>query len=228
VHEVESGTRLVDEAGKTMEQIVTSVKRVTDIMSEIAAASREQSSGIEEVGQAVMQMDQVTQQNAALVEEASAAAESLKEQARNLVQAVAVFKLAEGAQRPVERIIGGRPEASRPQAGTQVDRLWRTRGASPRFNREARERPVEETLSCRRRVAQRSVDVRIFMTKFDNRKWPCRGGGEKKGRGKKRPVFFFGPERTVEKPKIKPGGLGEVYGEDRKFFPRYGITRGRS
>jgi ABC-type transporter Mla subunit MlaD len=98
VHEVESGTRLVDEAGKTMGQIVNSVKRVTDIISEIAAASQEQSSGIEEVNQAITQMDQVTQQNAALVEEASAAAESMKQQAQQLVQAVAVFKLAEDAQ----------------------------------------------------------------------------------------------------------------------------------
>jgi len=96
VHKVEDGTRLVDEAGRTMEQIVASVKRVTDIMSEIAAASQEQRSGIEEVNQAITQMDQVTQQNAALVEEASAAAESMQAQAQQLVQAVAVFKLAEG------------------------------------------------------------------------------------------------------------------------------------
>ena len=116
VHKVEDGTRLVDEAGKTMEQIVASVKRVTDIMGEIAAASQEQSSGIEEVNQAIAQMDQVTQQNAALVEEASAAAESLKEQAQQLVQAAAVFKLAEGAQRPVEAARDARAEASRPQA----------------------------------------------------------------------------------------------------------------
>jgi len=71
-------------------------------MGEIAAASQEQSSGIAEVNQAIVQMDQVTQQNAALVEEASAAAESLEERAQQLVQAVAVFKLAEGAGRPVE------------------------------------------------------------------------------------------------------------------------------
>jgi ABC-type transporter Mla subunit MlaD len=101
VHKVEGGTRLVDEAGKTMDQIVTSVKRMTDIMSEIAAASQEQSSGIEEVNQAITQMDHVTQQNAALVEQAAAAAESLKHQAQSLVQAVAVFKLAEGAQHTV-------------------------------------------------------------------------------------------------------------------------------
>jgi len=116
VHKVESGTRLVDEAGKTMEEIVTSVKRVTDIMAEIAAASQEQSAGIEEVNQAITQMDQVTQQNAALVEEAAAAAESLKEQAQHLVEAVAVFKLAEDGERPVVPVSDAKPEAPRPRA----------------------------------------------------------------------------------------------------------------
>jgi methyl-accepting chemotaxis protein len=94
VDKVGAGTKLVDEAGKTMQEIVTSVKRVTDIMSEITAASQEQSAGIEQVNQAITQMDEVTQQNAALVEEAAAAAESLEEQAQQLTQAVSVFKLA--------------------------------------------------------------------------------------------------------------------------------------
>ena len=93
VDKVGAGTKLVDEAGKTMQEIVASVKRVTDIMSEIMAASQEQSSGIEQVNQAITQMDQVTQQNSALVEEAAAAAESMQEQAGNLAQAVAVFEL---------------------------------------------------------------------------------------------------------------------------------------
>jgi len=96
VEKVGTGTKLVDEAGKTMEEIVSSVKRVTDIMSEITAASQEQSAGIEQVNQAITQMDEVTQQNAALVEEAAAAAESLEEQAQNLAGAVSVFKLAGG------------------------------------------------------------------------------------------------------------------------------------
>jgi len=100
VHKVEDGTRLVDEAGKTMDEIVSSVKRVTDIMAEISAASQEQSSGIEQVNQAVVQMDEVTQQNAALVEEAAAAAESLQEQAQHLTSAVSVFKLAHEARSP--------------------------------------------------------------------------------------------------------------------------------
>ena len=86
--------RLVESAGKTMEDIVGAVKRVTDIMGEISAASQEQSQGVAQVGDAVTQMDQVTQQNAALVEEMAAAASSLKNQANDLVQAVSVFKLS--------------------------------------------------------------------------------------------------------------------------------------
>ncbi|HWI14149.1 MAG TPA: methyl-accepting chemotaxis protein, partial [Burkholderiales bacterium] len=95
VTKVEDGTRLVDEAGKTMDEIVSSVKRVTDIMAEISAASQEQSSGIEQVNQAVTQMDEATQQNAALVEQASAAAETLQEQAQGLAETIAVFKIAD-------------------------------------------------------------------------------------------------------------------------------------
>ena len=98
VNKVEVGTRLVDDAGKTMEEIVNAVKRVTDIMSEIRAASDEQSKGIEQVNQAITQMDEVTQQNAALVEEAAAAAESLEEEAQNLTRSVSVFRLNEGQQ----------------------------------------------------------------------------------------------------------------------------------
>jgi methyl-accepting chemotaxis protein len=93
VEKVEGGTRQVEQAGKTMEEIVTAIKRVNDIMAEIAAASIEQSSGIDQVNQAVTQMDEVTQQNAALVEEAAAAAESLEEQANGLADSVSVFKL---------------------------------------------------------------------------------------------------------------------------------------
>jgi len=93
VQKVEEGSKQVAEAGRTMDEIVDSVKRVTDIMAEIEAASREQTSGIEQINQAITQMDQVTQQNAALVEEAAAAAQSLQEQASGLSQVVSVFKL---------------------------------------------------------------------------------------------------------------------------------------
>ena len=96
VERVEQGTALVDHAGATMTEIVASIKRVTDIMGEISAASTEQSTAVAQVGEAVSQMDHATQQNSALVEESAAAAESLKGQAQQLVQAVAVFKLAHG------------------------------------------------------------------------------------------------------------------------------------
>ena len=98
VGKVQDGSRLVEEAGRTTQDIVTSIKRVTDIMAEISAASLEQSSGIEQVNVAITQMDDVTQQNAALVEEAAAAAESLEEQARQMVGVVARFKLEERAK----------------------------------------------------------------------------------------------------------------------------------
>jgi methyl-accepting chemotaxis protein len=93
VEKADIGTKLVNQAGATMEEIVESVKRVTDIMGEITAASQEQTSGIEQINQAISQMDQVTQQNAALLEEAAAAAASLQDQAGNLSQVVSVFKL---------------------------------------------------------------------------------------------------------------------------------------
>ena len=96
VTKVGAGSQQVERAGATMQEIVASVKRVTDIMGEISAASEEQSSGIDQVNRAVSQMDEVTQQNAALVEEAAAAAGSLQEQAERLVQAVAVFKINAG------------------------------------------------------------------------------------------------------------------------------------
>ena len=93
VQRVEHGSALVDQAGSTMNEVVTSIRRVTDIMGEISAASTEQSQGVSQVGEAVTQMDQATQQNAALVEEMAAAASSLKSQSSELVQTVAVFKL---------------------------------------------------------------------------------------------------------------------------------------
>jgi methyl-accepting chemotaxis protein len=103
VDKVEEGSKQVAEAGRTMDEIVASVKRVTDIMAEITAASQEQTSGIEQVNQAITQMDQVTQQNAALVEEAAAAASSLQEQASSLSQVVSVFRLGQEQQRAPQR-----------------------------------------------------------------------------------------------------------------------------
>lgn len=93
VEKVDTGSKLVDQAGSTMQEVVESIKRVTDIMAEISAASQEQTAGIEQINQAIAQMDEVTQQNASLVEEAAAASEAMQEQAGNLAQAVSVFKL---------------------------------------------------------------------------------------------------------------------------------------
>ena len=113
VGKVGAGSQQVERAGATMQEIVASVKRVTDIMGEISAASEEQSSGIDQVNRAVSQMDEVTQQNAALVEEAAAAAGSLQEQAQRLAEAVAVFKINAGEviEVPAHRLSGQRPSA---------------------------------------------------------------------------------------------------------------------
>jgi methyl-accepting chemotaxis protein len=97
VTQVDAGAKLVEDAGKTMTEVVNSVRRVTDIVSEISSASQEQNVGIEEINRAVVQMDEVTQQNAALVEEAAAAAQSLQDQAEKLADIVSVFKLTESA-----------------------------------------------------------------------------------------------------------------------------------
>ena len=97
VERVQQGTQLVDHAGQTMQEVVAGIRRVSDLVGEITAASVEQSSGVQQVGDAVGQMDQATQQHAALVEQSAAAAESLKQQAAALVQAVGVFQLANGA-----------------------------------------------------------------------------------------------------------------------------------
>ncbi|MBS1187497.1 MAG: methyl-accepting chemotaxis protein [Burkholderiaceae bacterium] len=104
VGKVETGSKLVEQAGGTMQEVVDSVKRVNDIICEITAASREQSDGIEQINLAVIQMDQVTQQNAALVEEAAAAAEALQDQASSLTNAVSAFKLGALGHAPQEAI----------------------------------------------------------------------------------------------------------------------------
>ena len=96
VDKVDTGSKLVFEAGATMQEIVSSVARVTDIMAEIMTASQEQSAGIEQVSEAIGQMDQLTQENAALVDQAASAAASLQQQAGNLVRGISVFKLGDG------------------------------------------------------------------------------------------------------------------------------------
>jgi methyl-accepting chemotaxis protein len=115
VQKVETGSALVDQAGHTMNEIVQGIAQVTSIMGEITSASAEQSAGIEQVNQAITEMDQVTQQNAALVEEASAAAEAMQEQAAGLSQVVSVFKLDGMAQVTAARpVVRPAPPARRP------------------------------------------------------------------------------------------------------------------
>jgi methyl-accepting chemotaxis protein len=136
VERVTDGTKLVETAGETMAEIVSSVKRVTDIVSEIAAASQEQLSGIEQVSRAVIQMDQVVQQNAALVEESAAAAENLAGQAESLVDSVTRFKLNGAGERvPAQvavkaaKVLASGPKL--PPAEGALSRIERRRATAP-------------------------------------------------------------------------------------------------
>jgi methyl-accepting chemotaxis protein len=113
---VETGSKLVTSAGQTMEEIVVSVKRVTDIMAEISAASQEQSRGIDQVNTAVSQMDKMTQQNAALVEEAAAAAKSMEEQTEELSRIVSAFQIGAAAPAPVAQRSPAAPRAAKTAA----------------------------------------------------------------------------------------------------------------
>ncbi|HTN65495.1 MAG TPA: methyl-accepting chemotaxis protein [Burkholderiaceae bacterium] len=116
VHRVDAGSKLADDAGQTMQQIVASVKRVAGYITDITSASREQSAGIEQVNQAITQMDDVTQQNAALVQQAAAAAESLQTQAVKLAQLVDAFKLVAGGSAAQGRFAHGAAPALRLRA----------------------------------------------------------------------------------------------------------------
>ena len=109
VTHVDEGRVLVDQAGNTMQEVVAAIRRVTDIMGEISAASREQSAGVGQIGEAITQMDQVTQQNAALVEEMAAAAASLQTQSHQLVQTVSVFRLQDRPQDGAQQAAGNAP-----------------------------------------------------------------------------------------------------------------------
>ena len=158
VSKVESGSRLVDTAGKTMEEIVQSVKRVTDIMAEISAASQEQRGGIEQVNNAVTQMDKVTQQNAALVEEAAAAAKSMEDQTGAMAEMVGQFMLSEEFERgaPASRHSGkltGNPVVDRSlrSAKEPVSNVSAARSATPRLD-AARKPKIEEEPAPRRKA----------------------------------------------------------------------------
>ncbi|WP_296657240.1 methyl-accepting chemotaxis protein [Paraburkholderia sp.] len=148
VERVDAGTAQVDEAGRTITDVVSAVRRVTDLMGEISAASHEQHTGIEQVSQAVVQMDQVTQQNAALVEQASAAAQSLAEQAGGLRDAVSAFKVADSQI------------AGRNVAGTTSHR---TGGSSPKATISAAPRAASKPAAkhaAGKGVAEQSVEER--------------------------------------------------------------------
>ncbi len=127
VEKVEAGTRLADAAGKTMNEIVDSVKRVTDLIAEIAAASQEQSSGIGQVNMAVTQMEQVVQQNASLVEEATAATESMKDQAATLLQSVSRFKLDDERAGGYANVHPREKHAAAPVTAKRAPRKWAER-----------------------------------------------------------------------------------------------------
>ncbi|MFY3997641.1 methyl-accepting chemotaxis protein [Achromobacter xylosoxidans] len=145
VSKVGAGSQQVERAGATMQEIVASVKRVTDIMGEISAASEEQSSGIDQVNRAVSQMDEVTQQNAALVEEAAAAAGSLQEQAQRLAEAVAVFKINAGDVIEVPaRQLAQQHSAPRVAAAQTEAQVSAARTAKPAAQAAAKPEPAAE------------------------------------------------------------------------------------
>lgn len=126
VSKIASGNQLVVKSGETMAEVVTSIKRVNDIMSEIAAASAEQACGIEEVSRAVVQMDEMTQQNAALVEEAAAAADSLRQQSAQLNERVSVFNVGRGLTAEQQQI------AALPQSFSRQQRITSAANHAPR------------------------------------------------------------------------------------------------
>lgn len=147
VEKVEEGTRLVDESGKSLEEIVNSVKKVSDIVAEIAAASQEQSSGIEQVNKAVMQMDEMTQQNAALVEEAAAASESLDEQTnslRTLMEYFTVDDAEKADESPIAKLKRNQESPAGKPAPASMNRATRANAgeAARPVNRRKQTRPA--------------------------------------------------------------------------------------
>jgi len=144
VQKVEAGSELVNQAGTTMSEIVTSITRVTDIMAEISSASNEQSDGIEQVNTAITQMDQVTQQNAALVEESAAAAESLQNQAAQLSDVVSVFKIHAASTRAA---VAPTPARRAVTAATSAPAKVAPRLAAAAGARPAPKQPAKQTVA---------------------------------------------------------------------------------
>jgi len=152
VEKIGRGSKLVGEAGVTMEEVVDSVKRVTDIMSDIAAASAEQSAGIEQVNLSIIEMDGMTQQNAALVEQAAAAFQSLQDQAAELQRVVSIFKLEEG----MEAAVTAAPVA--PAAATAVaTRAVAARPARPQLKKPANPAPARPAAAANKSPSSKKV-----------------------------------------------------------------------
>jgi methyl-accepting chemotaxis protein len=161
VSKVDTGSKLVNEAGTTMDEVVASIRRVTDIMGEITAASAEQSAGIEQVNLAITEMDNTTQQNAALVEEAAAAAQSLQDQAAMLLKAVGVFKvsgnaLASAAPVPVRAAVAA------PKKEVKAARPAVASSPAPRLARQEAERLPAQAVKRREPVAASGDDWEEF------------------------------------------------------------------
>ncbi|MCA8092211.1 methyl-accepting chemotaxis protein [Burkholderia anthina] len=164
VDRIRTGSALVDEAGRTMSDVIGAVQRVTDIMGEIAAASEEQSGGIDQVARAVAQMDEVTQQNAALVEEAAAAAQSLDEQAARLRQTVSVFRIDDEAVRPAAGVAAARQA---PRAMPAAPAAVSAATPAPATARDGRDAPAKRTAipaSARQPVAASTVPAPVAAT----------------------------------------------------------------
>jgi methyl-accepting chemotaxis protein len=154
VEKIGRGSKLVGQAGETMDEVVASVKRVTDIMSDIASASAEQSAGIEQVNLSIIEMDGMTQQNAALVEQAAAAFQSLQDQAAELQRVVSIFKLAEGeeqaiAEAPAPAAAASRAVVVRPAAKPQLKKPAAAKAKAP----VQEERPADAPASTAKKVA---------------------------------------------------------------------------
>jgi methyl-accepting chemotaxis protein len=152
VGKVTEGTKLVDESGKALGEIVVRVKKVTDVMAEIASSSREQASGIEQVNKAITMMDDVTQQNAALVEEASAAAQALTEQASNLTQLISRYRVGEGSSAEA-------PRAARPTAVAAAPAVERRAATRPLTGKK---RPVAVTAAPARAAGAAAEEWKDF------------------------------------------------------------------
>jgi methyl-accepting chemotaxis protein len=172
VEKVTAGTLLADKAGNTMNEVVTSVKRVTDIIGEIADASAEQTAGIEQVNQAISAMDQATQQNAALVEESAAASATMREQAGGLARVVATFVLSseQSASKPAAQVhlISSRPAKAKAPTAAKAAAARPSSAAAPRppaagSNARARQAPpAANATGSRRTAAKPDVDWEEF------------------------------------------------------------------